>query len=87
MFSTLTEHHCYNLSRGLHTTPEGVTSDITELRKELPMTIIEELFKFAANVQALELTEFEEYLLKSVILFDPSTFNKFSIQGHIDESY
>ena len=75
MFSTLTEHCCYNLSRGLHTTPEGVTSDITELRKELPMNFIEDLFKFAANVQALKRTEFQEHLLKSVLLFEPSTYS------------
>ena len=71
MFSTLTEHRCYDLSRGLHTTPEGVTYDVPELRKQLPFIYIENLFKNVAIVQALELSELEEHLLKSVILFNP----------------
>ena len=44
---------------------------VPELRKQLPFTYIENLFKNVASVQALELSELEEHLLKSVILFNP----------------
>ena len=71
MFSTLTEHRCYDFSSGVYTIPEGVTYDIAEMRKQLPFHLVENTFKNMARVKALQLSELEEHLLKSIILFNP----------------
>ena len=51
--------------------PEGITEDLQELRLKLPDIYLAYLFKNATTLQSLHLTEFEEHLIKSIVLFNP----------------
>ena len=69
----LTEHRCYDTVNGLYTLPEGTIMDRTQLESLSPVEYVDQLFARVATMQALELTEIEEHLLKSISVFNPGT--------------
>ena len=70
MFGALTEYRCYNTSLGLFTIPEGLTQCMAEQNHMSP-EYQHSLFNWVIMMQGLQLTEFEEHLLKSITLFNP----------------
>ena len=72
----LTEYRCYDTMNGLYALPEGIMLDRTQLESQTPAEYVDQLFLRVATMQALELTEFEEHLLKSISLFNPGTRSK-----------
>ena len=72
----LTEYRCYDTMNGLYALPEGIMLDRTQLESQTPAEYVDQPFVRVATMQALELTEFEEHLLKSISLFNPGTKKK-----------
>ena len=81
----LTEYRCYDTMNGLYALPEGIMLDRAQLESQTPTEYVDQLFVRVATMQALELTEFEEHLLKGISLFNPGTKTRNKkAQGYVD---
>ena len=70
----LSEYPCYNVALGLCTSPEGVTQDVTEMKRHSPPDYVENVFQMAGYLQSLHLTENERNILKCISLFSPGMY-------------
>ena len=83
----LTEYRCYDTMNGLYALPEGIVLDRTQHESQTPSEYVDQLFVRVATMQALELTEFDEHLLKSIALFNPGTRSKNPKKAFPQDSY